>query len=302
MKNIGQKIADKFKRVRESGFGQKINWGAFLILPAVLWLSFFLLLPLVLILIYSFATRGVYGGVVYKFTLENYLAFFDPLFLKLLLRSLGFSLLTTIVTLLLGYPVAFFIARYGGRWQKILMMLVIIPFWVNFLIRTYAWVILLRGGGVINSLLMKVGFISEPLNLLYTDGSVLLGLVYGLLPFMILPLYTSLEKLDHSLLEAARDLGANPWRTFWRIVVPQSTPGIVAGAILVFIPAIGMFVITDLMGGAKNMMIGNFIQNQFLSARNWPFGSAAAIIVMAIVLFLLWIYNRWYDLDREEFY
>ncbi len=302
MKSIRHKITDKFKWIRESGFGQKINWGGVLILPAVLWLTFFLLLPLVLILIYSFATRGVYGGVVYKFTLENYLAFFDPLFLKLLLRSLGFSLLTTIVTLLLGYPVAFFIARYGGRWQKILMMLVIIPFWVNFLIRTYAWVILLRGGGVINAFLMKIGFISEPLNLLYTDGSVLLGLVYGLLPFMILPLYTSLEKLDHSLLEAARDLGANPWRTFWRVVVPQSTPGIVAGAILVFIPAIGMFVITDLMGGAKNMMIGNFIQNQFLSARNWPFGSAAAIIVMAIVLLLLWIYNRWYDLDREEFY
>ncbi len=302
MKSIRHKITDKFKWIRESGFGQKINWGGVLILPAVLWLTFFLLLHLVLILIYSFATRGVYGGVVYKFTLENYLAFFDPLFLKLLLRSLGFSLLTTIVTLLLGYPVAFFIARYGGRWQKILMMLVIIPFWVNFLIRTYAWVILLRGGGVINAFLMKIGFISEPLNLLYTDGSVLLGLVYGLLPFMILPLYTSLEKLDHSLLEAARDLGANPWRTFWRVVVPQSTPGIVAGAILVFIPAIGMFVITDLMGGAKNMMIGNFIQNQFLSARNWPFGSAAAIIVMAIVLLLLWIYNRWYDLDREEFY
>lgn len=281
---------------------KKINWGICLILPAVVWLLLFLLLPLVLILIYSFASRDVYGSIIYKFTLKNYLAFLDPLYFKLFARSFSFSLVTTLLALLMGYPLAYFIARHGQRWQRLLMMLVTIPFWVNFLIRTYAWIILLRSGGIINNVLLKIGLIGQPLNLLYTDGAVLLGLVYGLLPFMILPLYTSLEKLDYSLVEAARDLGAGPWDTFWRVIVPQSAPGIVAGAILVFIPALGMFIITDLMGGAKNMMIGNFIQNQFLTARNWPFGSAAAVIVMVVVLLLLWLYNKYYDLDREEFY
>lgn len=262
------------------------------IAPAALWMLLFLVIPLILVCVVSFATRGIYGGVVYKFTLGNFQRFLEPLYVRILLNSVGVAFVTVAACLLLGYPFAYYIARAPQHIRGMLMMLVIIPFWTNFLIRTYAWMALLRTEGIINTFLLKVGLIHAPLSLLYNDGAVLLGMIYGFLPFMVLPLYSSIEKLDFSLLEAAQDLGASRLQTLLKVILPLTLPGIVAGSILVFVPALGMFIIPDLLGGAKSMLIGNLIQNQFLAARNWPFGSAASIIMMIVSLGLIFLYQR----------
>ncbi|MEZ4710319.1 MAG: ABC transporter permease [Caldilineaceae bacterium] len=254
-----------------------------LLAPGAAWLLCFFALPLLIILLYSFFTRGPYGNVIYRFTLDNYMRLAAPIYLQILARSLGMAIMATLVSLLLGYPLAWFIVRQSRRWRPLLLLLVIIPFWTNFLVRTYAMIVLLRTEGVINGLLQSWGVIGEPLALLYNSGAVTLGLVYGYLPFMVLPIYASLEKLDPSLIEAAQDLGANAWRTFGRVMLPLTLPGVAAGSILVFIPAIGAFITPDLLGGAKAMMIGNLTEQQFLSARNWPFGSAVSIVLMLIV-------------------
>ncbi|MDR2007238.1 MAG: ABC transporter permease, partial [Acidaminococcales bacterium] len=193
---------------------------------------------------------------------------------------------------LLGYPLAYAIARARRHWQKIGLLLVMIPFWINFLIRSYAWVIILRSQGVVNSLLLSAGIIESPLPLLYNDGAVLLGLVYAMIPFMVLPAYVSIEQLDQRLLEAASDLGATPLKSFFRITLPLTLPGIASGSILVFISTLGMFVIPDVMGGAKSPLIGNLIQNQFLSARNWPFGSALSILLAFLSMLLIFLYYK----------
>ncbi len=271
-----------------------------LLAPTIFWLGLFLLVPLVLVTITSLTTRGAYGETVYRWTLANYTRFFEPIYLQILWRSLSVAFWTTVLTLALGYPFAYFLAQVPARRRGTLLMLVVVPFWTNFLIRTYAWVVILRTTGVINTLLQGLGLVTDPLALLYTPGAVLLGMVYGFLPFMVLPLYTSLEKLDHALLEAASDLGAPPWRTFLRVTLPLTMPGVVAGTILVFIPALGMFVVPDLLGGARTMLIGNLIQNQFLTARNWQFGSAASIILMALVTVGLLVYARAFGFEGEE--
>ena len=240
---------------------------------------------------YSMMPRGIYGGVVPGFTLEHYKRFFDPLYLQILNRTFMWSLGATVLCLLMGYPLAYLIAR-SGKWKNFLMFLVVLPFWTSFLVRTFAMIFLLRDTGLINNLLLKAGWITEPLNMLYTPFAVMTGLVYSFLPFMVLPIYSSLEKLDLSLLEAAEVLGARPAARFWKITFPLSVPGVVAGSLLVFIPALGSFLTSDLLGGAKQVMIGNLIQNQFSSARNWPFGSAASFIVMALVLVAVMIYLR----------
>ena len=254
-----------------------------LLAPGAAWLLLFFALPLLIVLLYSFFTRGPYGNVVYDFTLDNYVRLANPIYLQILLRSLWMAVTATFISLLLGYPLAWFIVRQPSRWRPLLLLLVIIPFWTNFLVRTYAIIVLLRTEGVINGLLQSWGVIEAPLDLLYNAGAVTLGLVYGYLPFMVLPIYASLEKLDPSLMEAAQDLGANAWRSFWRVMLPLTMPGVAAGSILVFIPAIGAFITPDLLGGAKVMMIGNLIDQQFLSARNWPFGAAVSIVLMLIV-------------------
>jgi spermidine/putrescine transport system permease protein len=242
-------------------------------------------------LVYSFMPRGIYGGVDSVFTLEHYARFFDPLYLEVLQRTFLWSLGCTAICLVLGYPVAYVIAR-SGRWRNLLLFLVVLPFWTSFLVRTFAMIFLMRDTGLINNWLLKVGLIDRSLTILYTPFAVMVGLIYGFLPFMILPIYASLEKLDESLLEAAEVLGAKPSARFRRVTLPLSMPGVVAGCLLVFIPALGSFLTSDLLGGAKEMMIGNLVQNQFSAARNWPFGSAASFIVMALVLAAVMIYLR----------
>jgi spermidine/putrescine transport system permease protein len=255
---------------------------ASLLTPGLLWLTLFFLVPLLLMLGASVMHRGIYGGVEPGFTLEHYRRFLDPLYLQVLGRTAWWAGLATLICLLLGFPVAWLIAR--SRHRNLLLFLVVLPFWTSFLVRTFAIIFLLRDTGLVNSVLLRLGVISEPLMLLYTPFAVLLGLVYGFLPFMILPIFASLEKLDPSLLEAAETLGARPRAQFFRIAVPLSLPGVIAGCLLVFVQALGSFVTSDLLGGAKQVMIGNLVQNQFTSARNWPFGSAASFVLVGVVL------------------
>jgi spermidine/putrescine transport system permease protein len=207
-------------------------------------------------------------------------------------RSLWLAFTTTIICLLIGYPLAFFIATRKQPWRNVLLLLVIIPFWSNFLVRTYAWIVLLGTEGVFNVALQSFQIIDEPIQLLFTPLAVAIGLVYGYLPFTILPLYATIEKLDFSLIEAAHDLGANDWRTFIKIILPLTMRGIVAGSLLVFIPTVGAFITPDILGGAKTLTIGNLIQNQFIRSRNWPFGSALSMLLMVVVLVPVLIYFK----------
>jgi len=262
-----------------------------LLAPGTLWLLVFFLVPILIMLVYSVMPRGIYGGVERGFTLEHYRRFFDPLYLDILQRTFVWSIACTVICLLLGYPVAYVIAL-GGRWKNLLLFLVVLPFWTSFLVRTFAMIFLMRDTGLINAWLLKLGLVQDPITMLYTPFAVMAGLVYGFLPFMILPIYASLEKLDLSLLEAAEVLGARPAARFRRVTLPLSMPGVVAGCLLVFIPALGSFLTSDLLGGAKQLMIGNLVQNQFSAARNWPFGSAASFIVMALVLVAVLVYLR----------
>ncbi len=250
--------------------------------PGTLWLLVFFAAPMLLMLAYSFMRRGMYGGVDPGFTLEHYRRFFDPLYLQVLGRTILWAGAATLACLLLGYPVAWVISR--SRHRNLLLFLIVLPFWTSFLVRTFAMIFLLRDTGLVNSLLLRLGLIAEPVTLLYTPFAVLLGLVYGFLPFMVLPIYASLEKLDPALLEAAEVLGARPGSRFFRVTLPLSLPGVIAGCLLVFVPALGSFITSDLLGGAKQVMIGNLVQNQFTSARNWPFGSAVSFVLMALVL------------------
>lgn len=243
----------------------------------------FFLAPIAVMLGYSIRERGLYGGVAAGFTLEHYARFVEPLYLEVLARTVAWATVTTVACLLLGYPVAYCIAR-ARRWRHALLFLVILPFWTSFLVRMFAMIFLLRDTGLVNGILLRLGLIDQPVQLLYTPGAVLVGMIYGFLPLMVLPIYASLEKLDDTLLEAAEVLGANARTRFAKVIWPLSLPGVIAGCLLTFIPALGSFVPSDLLGGAKQVMIGNLIQNQFTTARNWPFGSAAAFAVMALVL------------------
>jgi spermidine/putrescine transport system permease protein len=260
-------------------------WGWVLLAPMLAWLALFVVVPMGILFVYSFCSRDDLGRVVFEFTFENYRRVFDPVYLKVLGRSVGYAALTTVICVALGYPVAWFIARQREAVRNRLLLLVMIPFWTSFLIRTYAWITILKSEGLLNGFLLSAGVIPQPLELLYTPAAVVIGLVYAYLPFMILPIYGSAEKLDNALVEAAHDLGAGPVRAFSEVIVPLTWPGIAAGVLLVFVPSIGMFAITDLMGGAKVPMIGNVIQNQFLKARNWPFGAALGVVFM--LLFIL---------------
>jgi spermidine/putrescine transport system permease protein len=263
-----------------------------IILPPALTLFLFFVVPLILVLAVSFASRGTYGGIEWIGTLANYASILDPLYLRIFWRSLWMAVLTTAVCLVLGFPLAYLIARAPKKWQAVLLVLVIIPFWTNFLVRTYAWMFILRTEGLLNTGLMWAGIIQEPLNLLFTDTAVIIGLVYGYLPFMVLPLYAALERLDSSVIEAAWDLYASPWRVFRHVILPLTKPGVVAGCLLVMIPSLGAYVTPDLLGGAKTMMIGNLIQQQYLVVRDWPFGSALSFVLMAGVLLAVVYYLK----------
>lgn len=263
-----------------------------LLFPASAWLIVFFILPVLIVLLYSFLERGTYGGITWVFTLSNYQRLFNWVFLGVIGRSLFLAFLTTAACLLVGYPLAFFIATRPPRWRNALLLLIMIPFWTNFLVRTYAWIILLRSEGVVNTALQNLQIITEPLNLLFTPFAVAIGLIYGYLPFMVLPLYSSIERFNFSLVEAAQDLGANDIRTFWRVFLPLTTRGIVAGSILVFVPAVGAFITPDILGGSKTIMVGNLIQNQFMKSRDWPFGSALSMLLTVIILVPVLIYFR----------
>ncbi|MCX6585142.1 MAG: ABC transporter permease [Acidobacteria bacterium] len=264
---------------------------ALFLLPAWAFTLLLFLGPLLIIVVYSLETKGVYGGVVPPWTLENYARLLDPLYGVILLRSFLMAAVSTLGCIVLAFPLAYYIARSGRR-KTLLLNLVMLPFWTSFLVRTYAWMFLLRDTGLINSALLAAGLITEPLPLLYNDGAVIVGLIYGYLPFAVLPLYSNLERLDKSLLEAAADLGARPWQTLLHIVLPLTAPGLRAAGVLVFIPCLGAYLTPDLLGGGKSMMIGNLVQNQFTSARDWPFGSALSLALMAIVMLLLWALLR----------
>lgn len=264
-----------------------------LVLPGAVWLGLFFVVPLAVVALYSVLHRGVYGGVEPGLTLTAYRRFLDPLYLGILVRTIVLAAASTVLALVLGFPVAWAMAR-AGRARHLLLFLVVVPLWTSQLVRTYAIMFLLRDSGPLNAVLLTLGIAQQPLHLLFTTGAVLAGLVYNALPFMILPIHASLEKLDPTLLEAAEALGARPMARFRRIVVPLAMPGIVAGALLVFVPAVGTFLTSDLLGGARQMLIGNLVQNQFGPARDWPFGSAASFLVMLVVLgaVLAWLRLR----------
>jgi spermidine/putrescine transport system permease protein len=257
-----------------------------------LWLGLFAIIPNILVFLASLLTRSETQFVRFEPTLENYQRLFDPALLHIFTGSLAMAFTATLICLAVGYPFAYFLSRVSKRWRTTLLVLIIIPFWTNSLIRTYALVILLNANGAVNTALLWLGLIDEPLQLLYTELAVFTGLTYTLLPFMILPLYASIEKLDRRLLEASRDLGAGPVRTFLRVSLPLTLPGIIAGSMLVFLPALSMFYIPDILGGGRSMLIGNFIKNQFLTSRDWPFGSAASVFLTMLMVLMLLAYQQ----------
>ncbi len=262
-----------------------------LLLPCLLALLVLFLFPQLLMFVTSLGRRSAYGGVVREFQLGNYARALDPIYLRILARSMGLAFFTTVFCLLMAYPVSYWLGvKAPAKWRNALLVLVILPFWTSFLVRMYAWIFMLRSEGLVNLLLGQFGV--APLNLLYNDFAVMLGQVYGELPFMILPLYASIEKLDRSLLEAAADLGASPLRSLWRVTIPLTAPGIVAGSVLVFIPSLGAYLAPDLLGGARTVYIGNLIQSQFAVARDMPFGAALSFLLSLTVLVLLYVFRR----------
>ena len=264
-----------------------------LLAPAGVWYLAFFVVPLGFILVFSFLTSADYGGVEFRFSLENYHQIASAtIFLRIFLNTLLMALSGTLLCLLIGYPLAYFLATRAGRWKNLLLILLIVPFWTSFLTRTYAWLILLSDNGPLAHLLQGAGLLQKDLNFLYSYKAVLLGIVYNYLPLMIFPLYVSLERLDRRLLEAAKDLGAGRFAAFRRVTVPLTMPGILTGGLLVFIPLMGEYVIPSILGGAKSYMVGNLIGNEFVSAHDWAFGSALGMTVIALLLILIVVYFR----------
>lgn len=271
-----------------------------LLAPITLLLGVFFLIPLAIVVIYSFLEPGLYGGVVWSFYPYNYGRIlgwplgggeeFEPLYLKIFLNSLKYALLTVLVSLVVCYPAAFWVSRMSGAAKNLLLFLITLPFFANLLVRIYAWLLLLRPTGTVNTALLWLGIIDRPIAMIFTDVAVIVGLVYVLVPFMFLPIYASVERLDWSLVQASQDLGATPPQTFRRVILPLTAPGIVGGSIIVFIPAVGNFIVPAFLGGSKIQMTGNVIERQFLQSRNWPFGSTLAMLIMASVLVLVLIY------------
>jgi len=278
-----------------------------LLSPGALWILIFFNLPLLIVLFISFVERGRAGGIKLPpvYTLDNYIQFFNAcaspfageacnpfLYLGIFGNSVRIGLIVTLWCILLGYPLAYFISKQKPIWRDALMVLVIIPFWTNFLVRTYALKSVLATEGLLNNFLINLRFINQPLDLMFNEFAVVLGLIYGYLPFAVLPMYASIEKFDHTLMEAAADLGAPPSRAFWRIMLPMTLPGVVAALVLVFVPVVGAFITPDIMGGGKVEMIGTLINRQFGVARNWPFGSAISFVLMLLVLIGVIAYFR----------
>lgn len=265
--------------------------------PTSLWLLFFLLIPLIYVIVISFMTKGAYGGVVAEFSVDSYKRIFDPLYLSVMWKSIVLAFETCVVCLIVAYPFAYILCKVPSKARGMLTLLIMLPFWVNGLIRLNGWSNILRDSGFVNTALMKLGIIDEPIQMMYTEGAVLFGMVYTFLPFMVLPLMSSISKLDRSLIEASYDLGARKVKTFVRVIFPMTLPGIFAGTIQVFIPSLGAFFISDVMGGGSAAYLGNLIQNQFLVARNWPLGAAFSVLLIIFTLVVLKAYSRVGDLD-----
>ena len=275
-----------------------MNRKSLLSTPYILWTILFTIVPLLIILIISLSASSKIGNLSMDFTLDRYVQFFEPIYADVFFRSIKLSLYSTAFCLILGYPVAYIIANKKMKMRNFLILFIILPQWTNFLLRTYAWMSILKDNGPINAFLINIGLIKEPLTLLYTDGAVLMGMIYNFLPYMILPIYTVILKIDKAYVEAARDLGASGTTTFRKIILPLSMPGIVSGIIMVFMPAISTFVISDLLGGGHSMLMGNLIQNQFLAARNWQFGSAISMILIFIILITMLVLNKYSSSDK----
>ena len=275
---------------------------AFLLGPTTLFLGICFLGPLAVMLVYSFLEPGLYGGVEWNFYHLNYGRIlgwadgewedFDPVYAEIFLRSVRIALTNVLITLVICYPAALWVSGLSPRWRTLIVFLVTLPFFVSMVVRLFAWVLILRPSGFLNASLLGLGLISEPIDIIFTETAVLIGMAYVLLPFMFLPIYASVEKLDHSLIEASSDLGGNSRQTFLRVILPLTLPGIAAGSVLVFIPSLGNFIVPDILGGAKVMMIGNLVEQQFLSARNWPFGAALSVMIMVVMFVLILIYLR----------
>jgi len=265
-----------------------LSW--LLMAPGLLWLGVLMVVPCLLVLVLMFFERGIYGGIDWDAaTTENLRRAFDPLYLSIFLDSARIAGLATLLALLIGYPAAYAIAKAPAERQTAFLFLAILPFWTNYLIRTYAWIVLLNPAGLINNLLIAAGIISAPLPILYNEFAVVLGLVYNYTPFVILAVYSALQRLDPSYAEASRDLGASAVTTFWRITLPLTASGVAAGAVFVFVLSIGNFITPDLLGGGKFQMVGNLIYDQFLSARDWPFGATLSALLIAIMMVLLFL-------------
>lgn len=264
----------------------------FFTLPVVIYSLTFIALPILYIFVISFFKSDSYGGMIQNFTMENYLELFQVPYLKIFFQSVGIALITTFICILIAYPFVLAVSHKSKKTQELLMSLIMIPFLTNALIRMYGWIVLLRKHGVINEGLLNLGFIDEPLSLMYNNFGIIIGMVYTLLPFMILPLYSAVSTIDKSLLEAASDLGASKLKTFIKIILPQTFTGLFNGSLMVFSPALGYFFIVDVLGGGKIMILGNLIKNQFLTSRNWPLGAAISVFLILITTVLIWIYKK----------
>ncbi|EPJ2748974.1 spermidine/putrescine ABC transporter permease PotB [Vibrio parahaemolyticus] len=271
---------------------KKINLQNAIITLIVGWLTLFVLAPNLMIIGTSFLTRDEANLIELTFTFDNYLRLLDPLYAKVLMHSFYMAIIATLLCLIIGYPFAYIVAKMPEKWRPFMLFLVIVPFWTNSLIRTYGLKIVLGTQGILNKSLMAMDIIDKPLRLMYTETAVMIGLVYILLPFMILPLYSAIEKLDNTYIEAAKDLGASKLQTITKVILPLTMPGIIGGCLLVLLPALGMFYISDLLGGAKNLLIGNVIKSQVLNARDWPFGAATSIALTVAMAIMLYAYYR----------
>lgn len=267
-----------------------IKW--IFVLPVIIYTTLLVALPILYIAVISFFKSDSYGGMIQTVTLQNYIELFDVVYLKIFLQSALVAIITTIICILISYPFVLAVSHKSKKTQQVLMTLVMIPFLTNSLIRMYGWIVLLRKSGVINSLLLGMNIIEEPMSLMYNNFGIIIGMVYTLLPFMILPLYSSVSTIDKSLLEASSDLGAGKWSIFKNVIFPQTIPGLFNGALMVFTPALGYFFIVDILGGGKIMILGNLIKNQFLTARNWPFGAAISVFLILISYLLISIYKK----------
>ncbi|MBN7279506.1 spermidine/putrescine ABC transporter permease PotB [Vibrio cholerae] len=271
---------------------KKLNLQNAIVTLIVGWLVLFVLIPNLMIIGTSFLTRDEANLIKFAFTFENYTRLLDPLYGKVMLHSFYMAIVATLICLVIGYPFAYIVAKMPEKWRPFMLFLIIVPFWTNSLIRTYGLKIVLGTQGILNQALMSLGLIDAPLRIMFTETAVMIGLVYILLPFMVLPLYSAIEKLDGTYIEAARDLGANKFQTLVRVILPLTMPGIIGGCLLVLLPALGMFYIADLLGGAKNLLIGNVIKSQVLNARDWPFGAATSIALTLAMAIMLYAYYR----------